>query len=372
MSELTHRRMPRDMIDRVLRERGVSRNDIAAAIVAQDADHVVVDINNSAWPRGHKRSDPPSSSESLPRDIAERWAMGERRTQLANPRIDAESQWWRDLIRDRSKQSRDIVDQYLKEHPPAVQSPEWYWRWYVDLRNHINKNIGKPTLTYDAAREKSPLFRATQNGDVIIPSRIVCLSLDSRPDRWQALTESAKRSKYLSQWPIERYRARPPAELLIPDWWPAELGPTHFATRADHLVIIERSYAAGDDTLLILEDDAIIQDGFDDAYKAACSALPAQWLGLWLSSDGHKKPPVPIAPGLVRCTDQTMLHAYMLNRRGMHRVWHHIQTNRSQIIDGATEDLHGIEPHFYATSTNAVRQFGCRYEGVRSNFHDSI
>ena len=187
-----------------------------------------------------------------------------------------------------------------------------------------------------------------------------------------ALTESAKRSKYLSGWTIERYRARLPAEMIIPDWWPdrSPQGPSHYATRVDHLQMIEQSYAAGHESILILEDDAIIQECFDEAYEAACAGLPADWMGLWLSSDGHKKTPRPFAPRLVRCRDQVMLHGYMLSRRGMRRMWHHIMHNRSQIIDGATEDLHGIEPHFYATEMNAVRQFGCRYNGERTNFHN--
>lgn len=67
-----------------------------------------------------------------------------------------------------------------------------------------------------------------------------------------------------------------------------------------------------------------------------------------------------------------MLHAYMLSRRGMHRVWHHLIDNPRQIIHGATEDLHGIESHFYATEANAVRQFGDRFIGRRTEFYDEF
>ena len=205
---------------------------------------------------------------------------------------------------------------------------------------------------------------------VIVPDRVVCLSLASRNDRWAKVTESAQRSKYLRQWPIERYIARLPDKFIIPDYW--RWGDSHYATRRDHMDILERSYAAGDETLLVLEDDAIIQECFDQAYEDASAQLPADWLGLWLSSDGHKMPPEPFSAGLVRSTDQAMLHAYLLNRAGMRRVWHHLVARREQIIDGATEDLHSIEPHFYSTIQNAVRQFGCRDKGERTDFHNAI
>lgn len=352
---------------------GRSLEAIAPAVLkrtpatGQQPEIWTIDLTHEAWTGISKAA--AGAITALPPSPEARWLAAFQRSYRPVVDREAELQWIAGLPNGMVVPLTDNTlcgckahwAERIKSSPPTIDTPAEYTKWLLDSKNGIAGRLRKPTLTLDQAEIRYPR---------ILPDRIVVLSLDSRPDRWAALNESIKTSSILSRVSVERYRARLPAEMIVPDDW--RWVDTMYATGMDHRDIIERSYVADDEHVLILEDDAIIQEGFDTAYMLACRSLPADWMGLWLTSDGHKQAPTPIAPGLVRCNRQAMLHAYMLNRRGMHRVWHHLVTCWRQIVDGATEELHGMEPHFYATETNAVRQFGCRFKGERQEFFDEF
>jgi hypothetical protein len=49
-------------------------------------------------------------------------------------------------------------------------------------------------------------------------------------------------------------------------------------------------------------------------------------------------------------------HAYVLSRRGMHRLYSHVTHERKVVFDWAAASLHGLEPHFYAPPILIVSQ----------------
>jgi len=127
---------------------------------------------------------------------------------------------------------------------------------------------------------------------------------------------------------VVRHRARLLQEIIVPDWW-ASTGhnPTCYATGLDHQAIISAAYLDGCQTLLVFEDDAVLAEGFDAAYAAAVADLPQNWTGLWLGGVDYS-PPVVVTPPLVGLRKRTQTHAYLLSRRGMHRLYSHVTHER--------------------------------------------
>lgn len=183
-----------------------------------------------------------------------------------------------------------------------------------------------------------------------------CLSLDSRPDRWEEFVRSLRDSDTLCDLDVRRYRATLPDEMIVPDYWSARF-PSDYATRVDHLSMIQDAYTAGAGTVLIFEDDAIVQPGFDAAYELLFANLPRDWKGVWFAGDDWGIP-TPVAPGVVRLRNRTRtrMHAYPLNRKGMHRVYSHVLHEVNSLIDHAVGRLHAMEPFFYGTPSDTVSQ----------------
>jgi len=187
------------------------------------------------------------------------------------------------------------------------------------------------------------------------PNVIVCLSLESREDRWNQILVGISTSHLLSQVPLRRHIARPPDQFIIPHWWPAKEHPRYYACCRDQLEIIESAYVRGFSSILILEDDAVIHQNFDQIFRAAVDDLPADWMGLWLGGEHHVRPEF-VTDNLVRCKAQGRTHAYMLSRPGMRKVFSHVTAQHTKVMDWATLDLHGRVPHFYATPIEVVSQ----------------
>ncbi len=45
-------------------------------------------------------------------------------------------------------------NQKIKDNPPPLDTPEKMFEWTVDLHNQVNKQNGKPELTYEQARKE--------------------------------------------------------------------------------------------------------------------------------------------------------------------------------------------------------------------------
>lgn len=175
--------------------------------------------------------------------------------------------------------------------------------------------------------------------------QILVLNLDRRTDRWAELQRNLPLLPALEGIPVTRWRARPPEEVIVPDWWPH--WPSYWACGLDHQAMIAHAFLSGMDRVLILEDDALPLQQSAGVLENAFSSLPADWMGLWLGG-WHWDGPERVSEHLLRCRRTGLTHAYYLNRRGMHRVWSHLTHEIKVIVDHATSGLHKIEPHFYA------------------------
>lgn len=182
---------------------------------------------------------------------------------------------------------------------------------------------------------------------------ILCLSLDKREDRRTQLLQNLPLLSCVADVPLRFWRARPPSEVVIPDWWPH--WPSYYACGLDHQAMLAHAYLSGMDRVFILEDDALPLQSGDESIKLAMGALPPDWMGVWFGG-WHWKTPLQINPHVKRLTRCGLTHAYYLNRRGMHRVLSHLTHEIKVIVDHATAGLHQIEPHFYAPSEWAIAQ----------------
>lgn len=130
------------------------------------------------------------------------------------------------------------------------------------------------------------------------PSRVVCISLARRQDRWGRFCESVGDDWQFG--PIERFEAI--------DTTPGVAG-----CRLSHVAVIRSAFDDGCESVLILEDDAA-------PTGHRIPKVPDEWDVLYLG--GHIAGKVEhVALGIVRPMMYCLkTHAYILNRSGMEIV----------------------------------------------------
>jgi len=166
--------------------------------------------------------------------------------------------------------------------------------------------------------------------------RILCINLDRRPDRWQGFLASA--TPHIPHQRLERFPALDAQTMLIPSWWRGT--PGAYACMLSHRFAISCSFAAGADSVLIFEDDALLSPDFAAGLAAFLPAVPPDWQMLYLG--GQHRPqfkPYPAAPGVLRCRHTIRLHAYAVHRRGAPLV-HDCLARTAKDCDQALADLH--------------------------------
>jgi hypothetical protein len=121
--------------------------------------------------------------------------------------------------------------------------------------------------------------------------RTVVLTLGSRPDRLAA------------------FRGR----------WVAGDGVAVASTLEPHWVSYRALWLGLVADTLVLEDDVTFRAGWQHALAAAVMDLPADWDLLYLGGQ-HVTPPVPVCPGLVRCTMTYRTHAILVRHTSVGRM----------------------------------------------------
>lgn len=96
------------------------------------------------------------------------------------------------------------------------------------------------------------------------------------------------------------------------------LGPVPLSIFLGHYSIWAACQLLSDDSVLILEDDAIFDDDWKTRYDQAMSNLPENWDFLFLGSccaDGYDK--TKISDNLFAVTSAMCLHAYMIRKKAV-------------------------------------------------------
>ena len=194
--------------------------------------------------------------------------------------------------------------------------------------------------------------------------RVVCINLDRRPDRWASFQQSA--APHIPADRIHRYSAFDAQKLLIPSWWNGT--PGGYACTLSHRFAIAETFAAGAESALFFEDDALLAPDFASRLAQLMLAVPADWQLLYLG--GQHRPrfkPLPVADGVVRCRQTIRMHAYALHRRGAQVVHDHI-ARTPRICDQALADINPRLPA-YAPSRWMVAQ-RADFSDVESRRHE--
>lgn len=156
--------------------------------------------------------------------------------------------------------------------------------------------------------------------------RIVCINLDRRTDRWQCFQEHLADA----DWPfgrVERFSAIDGHQVPTPKWWRAGAGA--WGCHQSHVAVMQRAIQDGVGSLLILEDDIVLIDGFAERVGAFLSMLPQDWDGLMLGGQ-HLEPPEIVAPkrgdtpGLLRVRNGNRTHAYALRGQYLTAACQHL------------------------------------------------
>jgi len=153
----------------------------------------------------------------------------------------------------------------------------------------------------------------------------VCINLDRRPERWERMQV---RFAAAGVGAVDRFPAVDGGKLQVPAGWPESAGA--YGCLRSHLAVVRDARARGRESILIMEDDVVFADGFQEQFQERVRHLPADWDMLFFGCL-HYEPPEPAAPGLgrLRVSFSTFMYAVRrtvyedfisLNQRERHPV----------------------------------------------------
>lgn len=162
-------------------------------------------------------------------------------------------------------------------------------------------------------------------------ARVCVISLARRTDRLGRFLRMTE-----SNWPFKAPQVVPAIDgnlVIPPETWKAG-GPAWGCARS-HAGILERCLADGIESVLILEDDAMVWPGFEEACAKFLAAVPGDWEILMFG--GQNSPgavsPVPGQPGVVRTKECGRTHAYGARGRPAMVALYHKYVSGTQHID---------------------------------------
>lgn len=176
--------------------------------------------------------------------------------------------------------------------------------------------------------------------------RCYCVNLARRKDRWQHMQDNV-----IPHWPlapIVRWEAIDGKNVPPPGWWRA--GAPAWAIYRNHSEILEKCINEGVKSVLILEDDAILREGFTEKVADFLEAVPKDWGMIYLGGqhlDFYKHPPRKINDLVYRPHNVNRCQAMALQMPSMRWVyqWIHRQDWMSNTDDKGVVHQHHIDHH---------------------------
>jgi hypothetical protein len=199
----------------------------------------------------------------------------------------------------------------------------------------------------------APLFRAARY-------RAVCINLARRPDRWSRFSRECPIAN------VERFEAidckAPTAPR--PDWWDAGHGA--WGCYLSHQAVLRQAIAdgfAGDDVLLMLEDDPVFDAAFEPRVTAFLAAVPGDWDLIYLGGQHlSQRRPQPVNLEVVRGWKVNRAHAYAVRGSFLRRLAAHLKHCEDNRVSPAHVDhwmqrLHSVS-RVYCPAAWIVGQHG--------------
>ena len=172
--------------------------------------------------------------------------------------------------------------------------------------------------------EKPVLARLSNIDPRSLFERVVVINLTRRADRRREME-----AEFSKGWPfvepvfqkaIDGQQCKPPQGYLHGDY--------AWACFQSHRRAIEDAINDGVNSVLILEDDALLCPDFSARAIRFANDLPLDWDFAWLGGH-HMQPPTPVKPGIVRSVHMDRCHAYAVRGtalRELYRYWHQWHT----------------------------------------------
>jgi len=134
----------------------------------------------------------------------------------------------------------------------------------------------------------------------------VCINLDRRSDRWRRISTRFAAHGISG---ILRFPAIDGSQLEIPAHW-SEF-PGAYGCLRSHVAVVENARAAGARSVLVFEDDAVLDPDFNSKFPAYVSQLPQDWDMLMLGAI-HGQEPRKVTSNIGRVTLSLSTFAYAL------------------------------------------------------------
>jgi hypothetical protein len=160
--------------------------------------------------------------------------------------------------------------------------------------------------------------------------RVVVINLARRPERLARLS-----SRLEGNWPFaapRRFEAIDGSSIPMPATW--KKGTGAWGCLHSHRAVLDTAIADGVSSLLVLEDDAYPVDDLPAKAEFFLWLVPQDWDCLMFGAE-HLVPPLPVAPGVVRCLTSIRCHAYAVRGAMMPMLsvfWKANQTDHCDLV----------------------------------------
>lgn len=165
--------------------------------------------------------------------------------------------------------------------------------------------------------------------------RVVCVSLERRPDRELAFRERVAGGMPFG--PVEIMSAVDGQRCKHPGWW--KMGGGAWGCYRSHMRILEDALMDGHESVLVFEDDVTFADDFDERYERFMSAVPDDWEQIYLGGQ-HLKRPREIYDEYVRCLDVNRTHAYGVRGEGIKKLYRWLNNTKDW------KEKHHVDHHY--------------------------
>jgi hypothetical protein len=136
-------------------------------------------------------------------------------------------------------------------------------------------------------------------------------------------------------WPFarpQRFEAIDGSAVAVPAEW--KQGAGAWGCMLSHRQIVRSAIAAGVESILVLEDDALPVPGFTRLAAEFLSNVPTDWDCLMLGGQ-HLLPPIPIGSGIVHCVATHRTHAFAVRHTmmpGLLKFWETVTNDHCDIV----------------------------------------
>ena len=160
----------------------------------------------------------------------------------------------------------------------------------------------------------------------------VCINLDRRADRWQRMQADFARHGIDG---VQRFPAVDGSTMTLPPGWRHTAGA--FGCLLSHVNVIEEARARKAESVLIFEDDTILDPEFTPRFAAFAGEVPADWDMLYFGAL-HKDEPVRLSEHVYRITKANSTFAYAL-KRTVFDAFLELNRRADQVLDVNTYEL---------------------------------